>query len=194
MTQATRIPALGAAVLSALALAACGGSSSDQTSSAKHRANTTAAIPVCYPVAKDAMATFLGIAPAQIVTARVHGTTGNPECSFTTGSGHHRIMLLADDYMGAQAFFILDRTEEEAQQVFVPTRQVAPPQAVTMGLGADWFPAREQLMATDGLKLITTTVTWNKVSQRRRLALAKAFTRPYIKVTTQGRAAAKLYP
>ena len=60
-----------------------------------------------------------------------------------------------------------------------------------MGIEADWFPAREQLMATDGVKLITTTVNWNGVTQRHRLALAKAFTKPYIKVTKRGKAAAK---
>ena len=70
----------------------------------------------------------------------------------------------------------------------------APPQTINMGIGANWFPAREQLMATDGLKLITTTVTWKGVTQKHRLALAKAFTKPYIKVTEQGRAAVKGYP
>lgn len=149
---------------------------------------------MCDDAAKAAMASFLGIQPQQISTAQSTGTTGNPECAYTTGTGRHTIKLLADDYKGNQPYFILSRTAEEAAQVFVPTRTVAPPQSINMGIGADWFPAREQLMATDGLKLITTTVTWNGVTQKHRLALAKAFTKPYIKVTKQGRAAAHAYP
>jgi hypothetical protein len=141
------------------------------------------------------MAHFLGVQAQQIATAEKTGTTGNPECTYTTGTGRHEIKLTADDYKGSQPYFILDRTAEEAAQVFVPTRMVAPPVVSTaIGLLTVWFPAREQLMATDGLKLITTTVRWKGVTQKHRLALAGAFTRPYIKVTKQGRAAAKLYP
>ncbi len=182
-----------AALVGALGLAACGGSSSSSSSAAKHDAKS-AAIPVCYQAAKTAMAGFLGVQAEQISTAQSTGTSGNPECSYTTGTGSHRIKLLADDYTGGQPYFILERTAEEAAQVFVPTRTVAPPVSINMGLGADWFPAREQLMATDGLKLITTTVTWKGVTQKHRLALAKAFTKPYIKVTKQGKAAAHNYP
>lgn len=188
-----QLPTINAALICAVALAACGGSGSSSSSAAKHDA-TTAAIPVCYPAAKAAMAGFLGIQAQQISTAQSTGTTGNPECSYTTGSAEHRIKLLADDYTGGQPYFILERTAEEAAQVFVPTRTVPPPQAINMGIGADWFPAREQFMATDGLKLITTTVTWKGATQKHRLALAKAFTKPYIKVTKQGRAAAHAYP
>jgi hypothetical protein len=177
-----------------LMLAACGGSSASSSTTTKPAAAKTPAIPVCYDAAKSAMAGFLGIQAQQITTAQFKGTSGNPDCSYTTGSGQHRIKLLADDYTGGQPYFILERTAEEASQLFVPTRTVAPPQAINMGLAADWFPAREQLMATDGLKLITTTVSWVGVAQKHRLALAEAFTKPYIKVTRQGRAAANDYP
>jgi hypothetical protein len=140
------------------------------------------------------MASFLGIQATEIATAQSTGTTGNPECSYSAGTGHDQIKLLADDYTGGQPYFILERTAEEAAQVFTPTRMVAPPVSINMGLGAFWFPAREQFMATDGLKMITTTVRWNGVTQKHRLALAKALTKPYIKVTKQGRAAANGYP
>jgi hypothetical protein len=198
MTPArARLPIVAAAVVSALALAACGagsGSSSTSETAPKSPAAKSRAIPVCYDAAKTAMASFLGIPPQHITSAENTGTTGNPECTYTTGTGRHKIKVLADDYTGNQPYFILSRTAEEAAQVFVPTRTVAPPQSINMGIGANWFPAREQLMATDGLKLITTTVTWNGVTQKHRLALAKAFTKPYIKVTKQGRAAAHDYP
>lgn len=177
-------------------LAACGSSSSSASRAArKSPAAESISIPVCYGAAKDAMAGFLRVQAQQITTAEETGTSGNPECTYTTGTGRHEIKLLADDYTGSQPYFILDRTAEEAAQVFAPTRLVAAPVVINdIGLLAAWFPAREQLMATDGLKLITTTVTWRRVTQRRRLALAEAFTKPYIKVTKQGRAAAKLYP
>jgi hypothetical protein len=190
-----RLPVAGA-LCCVLCLAACG-SSSSSTSKAAHKspAAESISIPVCYGASKDAMAGFLGVQATKITTAEKTGTTGNPECTYTTGTGRHEIKLLADDYKGSQPYFILDRTAEEAAQVFVPTRQVAAPVVSTaIGLLTVWFPAREQLMATDGLKLITTTVTWKGVTQKDRLALAEAFTKPYIKVTKQGRAAAKLFP
>ncbi len=191
-----RLP-VAAALSCVLCLAACGSSSSSasQTARSKSPAAESISIPVCYDAAKDAMAGFLGVQAQQITTAEKTGTTGNPECTYTTGTGRHEVKLLADDYKGSQPYFILDRTAEEAAQVFVPTRMVAPPVAINhIGLEAVWFPAREQLMATDGLKLITTTVTWKGVTQKHRLAVAEAFIKPYIKVTKQGRAAAKLFP
>jgi hypothetical protein len=190
-----RLP-VAAALSCVLCLAACGSSSSSASQTAqKSPAAESISIPVCYDAAKDAMAGFLGVQAQQITTAEKTGTTGDPECTYATGVGRHEIKLLADDYTGSQPFFILDRTAEEAAQVFVPTRTVAPPLAINhIGLLAFWFPAREQLMATDGLKLITTTVTWKGVSQKHRLALAEAFIKPYIKITKQGRAAAKLFP
>ena len=94
----------------ALALTACGGSSSAAT---RHDEKSTA-IPVCYPAATAAMASFLGIQAQQISTAKSTGTTGNPECSYTTGTGRRKIKLVADDYMGPQPYFILERTAIEA--------------------------------------------------------------------------------
>jgi hypothetical protein len=182
-----------AAVAGALLLGACGGSSSTKSSSAKHAAESPAKA-ACNNAAKAAMASFLGIQPEQISSSEATGASGNPECTYTEGTGRHRVKLLADYYTGPQPYFILERTAIEASQVFVPTRTVPPPQAVNMGLEADWFPAREQLMVTDGLRLVTTTVIWNRTTQKRRLALAKAFTKPYIKVTAAGRAAVKGYP
>ena len=43
-----------------------------------------------------------------------------------TGSAQHKIKLLADDYTGGQPYFILERTAEEAAQVFVPHPYGAP--------------------------------------------------------------------
>jgi hypothetical protein len=186
------LPIVSVAVAGALALSACGGSS--QTSSTPKHAAESPAAAACNSSAKAAMASFLAIQAQRISTSEATGTSGNPECTYTEGTGRHRVKLIADYYVGPQPYFILERTAIEASQVFVPTRTVAPPQAVNMGLEADWFPAREQLMATDGLRLVTTTVTWNGITQKRRLALAKAFTKPYIKVTAAGRAAVKGYP
>jgi hypothetical protein len=142
------------------------------------------------------MSTYLGITAQEISVKTGTGTDGNPQCAFTTDSGKEgRLTLLADYYHGAQPYFILERTEIEASQVFVPTRQVAPPQAVMhLGLEAAWFPAREQLMATDGLRLLTVTVDWHGTTQAQRRSIAEVLTRPYLKITKQGLAAAKGYP
>jgi hypothetical protein len=138
---------------------------------------------VCAPAARVAIATFLKVAPQAILLARSTGNNSMPQCSFTAHVGvDQRVRLIANDYNGPQPYFVLDRTAEEAAQVFTARRMVAAPEAVTgLGLEADWFPATTQLMATDGITLITATVDWRGASQARQRALAESVTRTYLR-------------
>jgi hypothetical protein len=88
---------------------------------------------------------------------------------------------------------VLERTALEASQQFTAVRLVAPPQAVPrLGLEADWFPAETQLMATDGIRLITVSVKWSHSTRKRALAVALA--RTYLKRSKKGVSLAKGYP
>jgi hypothetical protein len=71
---------------------------------------------------------------------------------------------------------------EDAQaQTFTPKPNQLPPLTVNgLGLEADWFPQYPDLMATDGYRLVTVTVTWDHVRQRELRAIAVAVTRPYM--------------
>jgi hypothetical protein len=147
---------------------------------------------------RDAFAGFLHVAPASVSIATGTGNDGNPQCTYTTSiPPDKRVSLNADVYSGAQPYFVLERTIEEAAQPFTPTRLSPAPQAVSgLGLVASWFPDRDQLMSTDGLKLLTVTVAWPGARASREIALATALSRPYLKVLTpkQAKAVSNGYP
>ncbi len=78
--------------------------------------------------------------------------------------------------------------------MFTVSRMIAAPQAVTgLGIEADWFPAETQLMATDGIRLITVSVTSQRGAHGRRRALAEALARTYLR-HPKGAARANGYP
>ncbi len=139
------------------------------------------------------MARFLRVSASTIATAPSTGNNDMPQCSFRVrlGTGG-QVDVVANLDTGPQPYFRLERTTVEAAQVFTPSRLTPAPEAVTgLGLEADWFPAYPQLMATDGIRLVTVAVNWPGVSQRRRQRLAEALTRTYLR-TPHGKAAAAL--
>ena len=186
-----------AAVGAALLLAACGSSNPRSSSRSRSAASQPASThTLCLPEVKALMATALSVDPATITTATGAGTNGNPQCTFTAHTAHHkRVTITANDYTGPQPYFILERTEIEQSQVFTPSREHAAPQAITgLGVEAAWFPAMQALMATDAVRLIDITFDWpgSRQAQQRRLGIALA--RPYLKTTKQGEKLAKGYP
>lgn len=103
--------------------------------------------------------------------------------------------ITANDYSGPQPYFILERTEIEQSQVFTPNRQHPAPQTIMgLGLEAAWFPASQQLMATDAVRLIDVTVDWPGARQAQERKLGIALARPYLKNTKRGEKLAKGYP
>lgn len=182
-------------------LAGCGGSATTPatTTTAKTRATRTraaahraASTGPCHPAVRVIVARFLRVAPASITTSVGTGNDGYPECTYATSvPGGKRVSLNADVDTGPQPYFVLERTIVEAAQPFTPTRLSPAPRAVTgLGLEASWFPDRDQLMSTDGLKLLTVTVAWPGASPKRQIALATALSRPYLKVLTPKQAEA----
>jgi hypothetical protein len=128
--------------------------------------------------------------PATGVSVAV--STGNntyKQCTFrAVVDGATRVAVVANVDTGPQPYFVLERTAIEASQVFTANRLYPAPIPVNLGIEADWFPATQQLMATDGSRLITTTVTWRGVTQLHRRQLAIAITKPYIRPPKKGTA------
>lgn len=174
---------------SVLLVAGCGGSSTPaKPPSAAHR--RAAAPTLCEPNVLDAITRFLKVPTAKITATESVGNDAEPQCTFVTHvAGGRRVSVTANVGVEVGAYFILERTEVEASQMFAPTRLSPAPQAVPrLGLEADWFPAETHLMATDGTRLVTTTVIWRGAGQARKTALATVVTRPYLK-TPHGKAA-----
>jgi hypothetical protein len=81
-----------------------------------------------------------------------------------------------------QPYAVLERQAEEAAQIFGSHRfEPAPQQIAHLGLDAQWFPEEDQLLTTDGVHLITSTiVSWPGVARSLWKALAAAAARPYL--------------
>lgn len=164
-----------------VSFAGCGGHSAS-----KHRSQQAA---VCSPAARDAMAGFLGVAPSAVATRLSRGNNTYLQCTFTarlaTGD---RVAVLVNDDTGPQAYFVLERTAIEAAQVFTAEREIPAPEAVNLGIEADWFPYVTQLMTTDGVRLITATVMWPHASQRRMRELSIPIARTYLRAPRRSKA------
>jgi hypothetical protein len=133
------------------------------------------------------------VTPASIGASASTGDNAMPQCTFSAQLAKGgRVQVIANVDNGPQPYFRLERTAVEASQVFTPTRRSPAPQAVArLGLEADWFPAYPELMATDGIRLITVSVSWRGVTQRRQRTLAETLVRTYLR-TPRGKAAAAL--
>ncbi|HUA44933.1 MAG TPA: hypothetical protein VMA77_06890 [Solirubrobacteraceae bacterium] len=182
--------------------AACGSSATTTTTAAatakRAAARHAASTGPCRQSVLDVAARSLHVPPTSITTAVGTGNDGNPQCTYTTRvGGGKRVSLNADVYSGPQPYFVLERTIEEAAQPFGPKRLSPAPEAVNgVGLVASWFPNRNQLMSTDGLKIVTITVAWPGATVGREIAVASEISRPYLKVLTpkQAQALANGYP
>jgi hypothetical protein len=135
----------------------------------------------CRAKAQDAVARNLGVRGGSVTLASSVGNNDMPQCAFTAHVGATRVTALVNVDDGAQAYYRLMRTIVEDSQSFVGARVANPPQQVA-GLGpyASWLPGPDELMATNGILLLSVTVTWPHARQGPQVALAKAVIRPYL--------------
>ncbi len=161
-----------AACALAFGLTGCGSSHVKQSPAAR----------LCKPEARQVVAQTLGLRATQITTVPGTGNNAEPQCSFTTrktGGGRVDVTINVDS--SPQPYTVLSRTIVEGQQVFSPTRLTPAPVAVLhLGLLASWFPGPSHLMSTDGVRLVTTTVTWPGVKRGAEMRLATRLSRLYL--------------
>lgn len=176
-----------AACLAAAGVAACGGSGGGNGP-----VRISARAP-CQVKVIEAVARFLAVSPAKVGDAPSKGSNGMPQCSMTARpAGGHTVKVIANVELTPSAYFIVERTIVEASQIFSSQRLSPAPVSIPgLGLEASWFPAEQWLIATDGHRVLTTSVDWTGARQSRKIALAERVTRPYLH-TPHGKAAQRL--
>lgn len=151
-----------------------GGCGSDR-SSAQRRS-------LCLPAGRALVAGAASSAGRAVSTRVSTANNGYRQCTYAARlpSGR-RLRLTVNVDTGAQPYFVVERAAVEAAQQFASVREFKPPQSVDgLGLEADWFPEGTYLLATDGRRLITATVSWPHARQAAQLALAERVTRHYL--------------
>jgi hypothetical protein len=183
--------AAAAVIVATMLVSSCGDSAP-----AKREASRPRLPGVCDYDALNAMSHTLSVGASSIATAASTGGNAMPQCAFRARLRGKRVDVLVNVDNGPQPYFVLERTIVEAAQIFPVRASPAPEQVAGLGLDASWFPAETHLEATDGKRLLTTTVDWPGVSATREIQLARAMTAPYLH-TLHGKAAqaaAKGYP
>jgi hypothetical protein len=150
-------------------LAACGGQSKPKP-------------VVCVPRARPTVAAHLQLPVSAVTQAVNKGNNGMPQCVLTAvRPGQRPVVVTVNLDNGAQPYFRLERTSVEASQQFGTERLYAAPTLI-MGLGLDayWYPDPNYAQTTDGVRLITATISWPGSSQAHRQALAIAVARRFL--------------
>lgn len=137
---------------------------------------------LCKPQARQLVAQALALPATKVATVPGVGNNAEPQCSFRAPlAGGHRFEVTVNVDPSPQPYTVLARTIEEGQQVFGPKRLVPAPVGVMhLGLLASWFPGPSHLMSTDGVRLVTTTVTWPGARQGQEIRFATSLSRLYL--------------
>jgi hypothetical protein len=169
------VPALAGTVL----LSACAGTlRTESQPRPQHAAPKTVAL--CAPKARADIARALD---AAAVSARPSvGSNGMPQCTFISKSKAGRVSVIVNLDNGPQVVFRLDRTVEEATQLFgpAPPGWHAPIGLSGLGPYASWFTNNRQLLASNGTDLITVSVTWPHEPRPGMIKLARAAIAQYM--------------
>jgi hypothetical protein len=173
----------GPALLGAVLLSACSGSLHPAASTSQTSTTASKAALLCPQQAKADIARDLGI--RGVSTGRSVGTNGMPQCEFTARLHGHTVSVLVNVDNGPQVRFRLDRTVEEATQLFgpVPPGWHAPQGLFGLGPYAAWFIAQDKLLASNGSDLLSVWITWPHASKATMIQLARAAIAQYM---TQG--------
>jgi hypothetical protein len=171
----------GPALLGAVLLSACSGSLHPAATTTQNSTAASKAALVCPQQARADIARDLGA--SGVSTGRSVGTNGMPQCKFTARLHGHAVSVLVNVDNGPQVQFRLDRTVEEATQLFgpVPPGWHAPQGLFGLGPYAAWFISEDTLMASNGPDLLSVTVTWPHASKTTMIKLARAAIAQYMR-------------
>lgn len=165
-----------AASVLVLGVAGCGSSVHSRRAA---RVSSGASDAICNPAARAAIAHRLGVGAEMITERRSTGNNDEPQCTF--GARRARFSVIVNVDSSPQPYARLERTVDEAAQIFSGQRLSPPPQNVShLGLVAAWLPAASELLTTDTRRLITVTIISVGASQRRQLTVATVAARPYL--------------
>lgn len=145
-----------------------------------HRESAQARL--CLPRTRQHVARTLNLSTRRIAIAPSIGNNAMPQCSFTARlPGGRRFDMTVNVDTSPQPYMVLARTIEERSQGFSPTSAVPAPVAVMgLGLEASWLPDEHALMSTDGLRLVTVSLTWPGTRQAQKIQFATRISRFYL--------------
>jgi hypothetical protein len=159
-----RAPAIGLATLAlglSLVTVGCGGAARSAARVSPSRA--VALPPPCSARARAELARSSGIAVDSVVSSPFTASGGAASCRFSARDGTARSLEVAAELDSApQAYSRLDREVVEFSQnvIWAHLGERAYPYPIPhLGLAADWFPSENQLLSTDGVRLITIVVS-----------------------------------
>jgi hypothetical protein len=156
------------------------------TTTTQTSTTTTTLVPqlsVCLASVRRVIASRLGVRAASISGHQFLATNGMPQCNYLVvrarrGGPPGKVVVTANVDNGPQAHFRLMRKVVEATQIFGPVPKGFRPPIGINGLGANasWFPALDQLMATNikGRYLLTVGVIWHRTTQAQKIAITRA--------------------
>ncbi len=152
VARASLIPAIGCGLIAA----ACGASSAPA-----HRTAARLTTP-CASVAVAAVARATSLPARTIVASTFTAAGGEASCRFSARRSSGRSLdVIAELDSAPQAYFRFEReVVEYGQNVLWHSEGAAayPRSIPHLGLDADWFAAADQLLTTDGVRLITVSV------------------------------------
>jgi len=167
-----------AVIASALALAGCGSSASHHAPPRKRTIATTLPGP-CSPLARTALANALHLSSSAISPRPFTPPSGLAACRFT--APHLNVVATLDS--APQAYQRFNRTTVEYEQNVVWAHLGAKASLVNiphLGLDAYWVPPQREVITTDGIRLITVTVTTVPANTRQPQAVAARLARIYL--------------
>ena len=158
-----RAPAIGWATLAlglSLVTVGCGGAA---RSAARVSPSRVALSPPCSTRARGELARSSGIAVDSVVSSPFTASGGAASCRFSARDGvAGSLEVVAELDSAPQAYYRLDREVVEFSQnvIWAHLGERAYPYPIPhLGLAADWFPSENQLLSTDGVRLITIVVS-----------------------------------
>jgi len=130
--------------------------------------------------ARVAIGRDLRVAPGSLSSSASVANSGFPQCAFGARVGGRGVVVVVEDDVEPDAYAVLERTIDEAAQIFPVRLSAAPMHVAHLGLDASWFPEEGHLETTDGVRLVIATVSWPRAPLGRRIALAVAAARTYL--------------
>ena len=167
-----------ATIAAALAVAACGSSASQHTPTHKRTIATALAGP-CSPLASTALAKALHLSGDAIGARPFTPPSGVAACRFTAPG----LNVIATLDSAPQVYQRFNRTTVEYEQNVVWAHLGAKANLVNiphLGLDADWIPPQREVITTDGIRLITVTVTTVPAHAPQPQAVAARLARTYL--------------
>jgi hypothetical protein len=159
-----RAPAIGLSTLVlglSLVTVGCGGAAHSGAHANPARA---VALPApCSAQARRALARSSGIAVDSVLSSPLTSSGGAASCRFSARDrARGSLAVVAELDSAPQAYYRLDREVVEFGQNVIWDHLGArayPGPISHLGLAADWFPSENQLLTTDGVRLITIIVS-----------------------------------